>query len=226
MRSCGSALPPNGHSGELRPTRCSQSGELPCQPVAQLVRARRASGVGAATATCRTAVLPSARPCERRAMNLVRADGAAINEACDRCAEFGAKLAIWRIALIASARRRQPSIGWPRVRESRARDLPGLIALTTLSYAAHTCGRGRRPRGNRNSARGCRHERHVRRTWLACQEEPMAPQRGGGGEAEARRERPSDTSRRDTAEPVCNRGGQKVWKSQFVDGNARRGHGS
>jgi hypothetical protein len=31
-----------------------------------------------------------------------------------------------------------------------------------LSYAAHTCGRGRRPRGNHNSARGCRHERYVR----------------------------------------------------------------
>ncbi len=127
MRSCGSTLPPNGHSGELRLRRCSQSGELPCQLVAQLDSARRASGgdaatvrrcrrmrairVGAATATCRTAVLRSARPCERRAMNLALADGAASNEACGRCSEVGAMLAIWRSALIASARRRQPSIG-------------------------------------------------------------------------------------------------------------------
>jgi hypothetical protein len=52
-----------------------------------------------------------ARSCERRAMNLVLADGAAINGACDRRSGFDAKLAIWRIALIASARRRQPPIG-------------------------------------------------------------------------------------------------------------------
>ena len=127
MRSCGSTLPPNGHSGELRLRRCSQSGELHFGRVAQRVSARRASGGdaatvrrwrrtrtsrgGVATATCRTAVLPSARSCELRAVSLACADGAAINEACDRRAEFGAKLAIWRIALIASARRRQPSIG-------------------------------------------------------------------------------------------------------------------
>lgn len=127
MRPCGSTRPLKGHSGELRPRRCSQSGELSCQPVAQLVSARRTSGgdaatvrrcrrtrairVGAATATCRTAVLPSARSCERRATNVAPADGAAINEACDRRVEFGAKVTLWRTARSASARRRQASIG-------------------------------------------------------------------------------------------------------------------
>jgi hypothetical protein len=32
---------------------------------------------------------------------------------------------------------------------------------TTVSYAAHTCGRGRRPRAKCTAARGCRHERYV-----------------------------------------------------------------
>ena len=36
-----------------------------------------------------------------------------------------------------------------------------------LSYAARTCGRGRRPRGDGN-ARACRHERCVRQTWPEC----------------------------------------------------------
>ncbi len=127
LRSCGSTLPLNEYSGELRPRRCSQSGELHFGQVAQLVSSRRASGGGAATvrdcrrmrrsrsgvaaATCRTAVLPSARPCERRAMNLAIAEGAAINEACDRRSGFGTKFAIWRTVQSASARRRQPSIG-------------------------------------------------------------------------------------------------------------------
>jgi hypothetical protein len=61
-----------------------------------------------------------------------------------------------QVSIVAGQRSRVPrSANLPR-----ATSRP--ISLTTLSYAAHTCGRGRRPRGNRNSARGCRHERHVR----------------------------------------------------------------
>ena len=36
------------------------------------------------------------------------------------------------------------------------------VRLTTVSYAARTCGRGRRPRDECTAARGCRHERPVR----------------------------------------------------------------
>ncbi len=71
---------------------------------------------------------------------------------------------------------------WAR-RQDRFRDqlgcrcepASGLLGLTTLSYAAHTCGRGRRPRDDRNSARACRHERYVRQT------RPLATTRDGEG---------------------------------------------
>jgi hypothetical protein len=39
--------------------------------------------------------------------------------------------------------------------------VPDSLCLTTVSYAARTCGRGRRPRAKCTAARGCRHERCV-----------------------------------------------------------------
>ena len=49
---------------------------------------------------------------------------------------------------------------WPHRSQSQA--VPSSFALTTVSYAARTCGRGRRPRVECTAARGCRHERPVR----------------------------------------------------------------
>ena len=56
-----------------------------------------------------------------------------------------------------------------------ARPAPGRFFLTTVSYAARTCGRGRRPRDECTAARACRHERSVRPPRLAPRKSSLGP---------------------------------------------------
>jgi hypothetical protein len=136
-----------------------------------------------------------------------------------------------QVSIVAGQRSRVPrSANLPR-----ATSRP--ISLTTLSYAAHTCGRGRRPRGNRNSARGCRHERYVRQRFAGLHTPGSIPTRrdsrshkrdshrgqrptghSGGGRSRRGRERPC---MRATSVPIAMVRAPRHWRWASV-GRPRR----